>query len=181
MPQPDRTTMPLPTPNPATSSMFSGLSEYVQKVSSEPAYGSRGVNSGLFNGIVSGHMDQSNEFNQSRGIPTAQKLFSFPKLFSKVQRSISSVLSAKSYVYGSNFFGKKCFYGDEFDFKKGPLHPSDRRKIRFGLKSIADFIIQLDVENLKTCLFERDSAVADFKEMDARAINSRFSADSFLV
>ena len=58
----DRTTMPLPTPNPPASSMFSGLSEYVQKVSSEPGYSPRGVYSGLFNGIVSGYMDHSNKF-----------------------------------------------------------------------------------------------------------------------
>ena len=179
MPQPARTSMPLPTTHPATSSMFSGLSELVQKVSSEPAYHSSQANAGLFQRIASGYLNQSNEFNLNCGLPTAQKLFSSPKTFSRVQRSINSVLSAKSYVYGSNFFGKKSFYRDEFDFKKGPLHPSDRRKIRFGLKSIAAFIVQLDVENLKTCLYERDSAVAEFKENQANAISSHFSADSF--
>ena len=76
----------------------------------------------------------------------------------------SALFYPQNHVYGSIFFGKKCFYGDEFNFKNGPFHPADRRKIRIGLKIIADSIIQLVVENLKTCLFEKDSAVADFRE-----------------
>ena len=48
------------------------------------------------------------------------------------------------------------------------------------MKSLVDFIIQLDVENLKTCLKENDSSVADFEDCRGKSIGSRFSPDSFL-
>ena len=46
-------------------------------------------------------------FRRDRDIPMAQKLCSSPKTFSKVKRSLVSVLSAKAYIYGSTFFGKE--------------------------------------------------------------------------
>ena len=103
-----------------------------------------------------------------------------PQKYFAVQRSLNSILSAKSHVYTSTFFGKNNFYAEEFDFKKDPIHPLDRRKIRFGLKSIVDFIIQLDVENLKTCLKENDSSIEDYEDCRGKSIGSRFSPDSFL-
>ena len=171
--------MPLPTPRPETSAMFTGLSEFVQRASTEPIYrASSGFDSGgLEPSMV--NRDYANQYSPSFGIPIAPKLFSSPKTFSRIRRSLNSVLAAKAYVCGSTFFGKKNFYDEEFDFKKGPLHPADRRKIRFGLKSAVDFIIQLDIENLKTCLIAKDSGVAEFKEFREVTQESQFTADSF--
>ena len=94
----------------------------------------------------------------------ARSLFPSPGIFSHIQRSSISLHTAKGHIYGSTFFGKKAYYGDEFDFKKQPLHPHDRRKIRFGLKGLVDFIIQLDLENLKACLYEDDANVKNFTQ-----------------
>ena len=80
----------------------------------------------------------------------------------QIQRSLSSINTAKSFAYSSNFFGLKKFYGEEFNFKTAPLHPPDRRKIRFGLKSIVDFVIQVDIQNLKTHLSSSNSSIKDF-------------------
>ena len=87
---------------------------------------------------------------------------------------------AKSYVYGSTFFGEKKFYADEFDFTKEPLHPHKRRQLRFGLKSLVDFVIQLDIENLKICLQKSCSAIRDFSENVKIRPDSRFPPHSFL-
>ena len=126
------------------------------------------------------NINQGNHVNYSFSSPIKRSLFSDPGKFSHIQRSLSSLHLAKSHVYSNNFFGQKRFFGEEFDFSKTPLHPRDRRKVRFGLKSIVDFIIQLDVENLKTCLKENDSSVADFEDCRGKSIGSRFSPDSFL-
>ena len=91
-------------------------------------------------------------------IPIAKSLFSSHKKFAHIQRSIQSIHSAKSVIYGSTFFGARKFYNDEFDFKKEPLHPHDRRKIRFGLKSVVDFIAQLDLQNLRAYLTESEGS-----------------------
>ena len=80
-----------------------------------------------------------------------------------------------------NFSGKKNFYAEEFDFKKDPIHPEDRRKIRFGLKSAVDFITQLDVENLRSCLYEPDSGVAEFREFRENTSASHVDPDSFFA
>ena len=157
--------------------MFAGLRELVQEASDRPTDdGPKGPRSGQSN------MSPNQEFYSFRGwdhdIPMAQKLFSSPKTFNKVRRSLSSVLAAKSYVYGCTFFGCKNLYNEEYNFKKEPIHPATRRELRFGLKSIVDFIIQMDVENLKTCLHQNDRNVGDFVEHPSRLHDPRFSPDS---
>ena len=73
--------------------------------------------------------------------PVTRRLFSGSKDFSYIFRSLQSVQNAKSCIYSTSFFGEKKFYADDFDFSKAPLHPENRRKIRFGLKSILDFVV----------------------------------------
>ena len=41
------------------------------------------------------------------------------------------------------------------DTKARLKNNTDRRKFRFGLKSNVDFLIQLDLESLKTCLLDK--------------------------
>ena len=62
---------------------------------------------------------------------------------------------------------------------KSPLHPNDRRKIRFGLKSMFDFIIQLDLHNLMDLLKKPDPTVQSFTTRLDYAENTHFPNDSF--
>ena len=106
-------------------------------------------------------------------------LFRPPSNYSRIQRNLSSIFKAKSHIYGSTFFGEKKFYAEEFDFTKEPLHPNKRRQLRFGLKSLVDFIIQLDIENLKICLRKPCVSVKDFSENHKMVQDDRFPPDSF--
>ena len=146
--------MPFPTPHPAASPLFAGLSDLIKKPASRVGRdGPMGFGSGQCDGSATQNINLSNNLNQNFSIPMARSLFSPTSNFSKIQRSLPSLYTAKSHVYGSTFFGKKACYSCDFDFKKQPIHPHDRRKIRFGLKGLVDFIIQLDLENLKACLY----------------------------
>ena len=158
--------MQLPTPHTSTSPLFAGLKDLVQERIAESKCNQNptGPATGRQSRFSNISPDEPRDFIQNSNIPIAQRLFQSPKSFSRVRRSLSSVLSAKSFVYGTTFFGPKNYYSDEFDFTKEPLHPAHRRKIRFGLKSIVDFITQLDVENLKSYLNEPDAAVEKFQE-----------------
>ena len=79
-------------------------------------------------------------------------MFMSSKNYHFIKKSLSSVNSARAQSYSSCFFGNEKWYCEDFDFEKLLLHPNDRRKIRFGLKSNVDFLIQLDLQNLKDCL-----------------------------
>ena len=61
---------------------------------------------------------------------------------------------ARSFKYGSRAFGHKKWYKENFNIKEGLRSNEDRRKFRFGLKSNVDFLIQLDLMNLKAKLLE---------------------------
>ena len=69
-----------------------------------------------------------------------------------LRKSLTSVNTARAYLYGTRAFGLKSWYKESFDVFKGLRTNEERRKFRFGLKSNVDFLIQLDVQNLKTCL-----------------------------
>lgn len=58
--------------------------------------------------------------------------------------------SARAFRYGSRAFGNKKWYKKNVDTQEGLKSNEDRRKFRFGLKTNIDFLIQLDVLNLKT-------------------------------
>ena len=106
-------------------------------------------------------------------------LFPASKKFPQIHRSLSSIHNAKSFVYSSNFFGLKKFYNDEFDFSKAPLHPDERRKIRFGLKSIVDFVIQLDLQHLKSHLFEPHIDSEQFQTKMSTRFEKQYPENSF--
>ena len=79
-------------------------------------------------------------------------------LFNKLQKnphlrkSLSAVNRARAFKYGSRAFGHKKWYKENFDTREGLRTNEDRRKFRFGLKSNIDFLIQLDVLNLRAHL-----------------------------
>ena len=174
-----RPDLQVPSPKPGDSALFSDLKELIQRTTSKPAHASASSpRSGQFDMGRSQIFDISKDLEQNYDIPLARDLFSAPKTFSRVKRSLRSVLAAKSFVYGSSFFGEKKIYSDEFDFSREPLHPKKRRQIRFGLKSLVDFIIQMDVENLKTCLHQKDLNVENFVLHEKGSLDPRFKEDS---
>ena len=109
--------------------------------------------------------------------PVNRSIFSATCKFSYIQRSLASIYNAKPHVYSNTFFGLKKFYGDEFDFKSS-LHPNDRRKIRFGLKSNVDFIIQLDFHILMDLLTKPDQTIQRFTTWLDFPENTHFPDDS---
>ena len=149
-----------PTPLPGLSQMFDDFGQFVR---SPPTEESPGDNRGNGDNNVTFHKNMQNIIANNEAEPPIQRtLFSPPSKFSHILRSLVSIHNAKSFVYSSNFFGLVKYYTEEFDFNKSPLHPRERRKIRFGLKSIVDFIIQLDLHQLRSSLLESDTAVEKF-------------------
>ena len=133
--------LPCPTPLPGFSQMFDDLGQFVRSQQTQESPGNNrgsGANYDTFH-------NQNIVANNEAELPIQRTLFPPPSKFSHILRSLVSIHNAKSFVYSSNFFGLKKYYTEEFDFSKSPLHPRERRKIRFGLKSIVDFIIQLDL------------------------------------
>ena len=171
----------LPSPsNRGISQMFDDLSQYVRSSSGDRKSGGQG-GTGTSHGIENVCHSSSHErkVEYELDLPVNRTLFADSKKFAQIQRSLISVHNAKSFVYSSNFFGQKRFYNDEFDFKKTPLHPDDRRRIRFGLKSIVDFIIQLDLQHLKSYLVGADTGVQQFFTKMSSTIDIPYPDDSF--
>ena len=90
--------------------------------------------------------------NPSSSSDDARVLFSKLKRYPALRKSLASVNLARSYKYGSKPFGQKKWYKDDFDVVTGLRSNEARRKFRFGLKTNIEFLIQLDLENLKECL-----------------------------
>ena len=128
-----------PSQQPSLSSMFDELNVPTRGPPSPYAADQgRPASTGPSTGNFCGNFYQPFGTRVRMDIPTEKSLFLSPKRFPHIHRSLYFVHSAKSSIYSSTFFGPKKFYGDEFDFKKEPLHPQDRRRIRFGLKSVVD-------------------------------------------
>ena len=94
-------------------------------------------------------------FNQN--IPESERdriLFTNLKKHPKFRHSLPSINAARAFKYGSRSFGRKQWYSEDFDIIRGLKNMAERRTFRFGLKANVDFLIQLDIETLKTCLLE---------------------------
>ena len=62
--------------------------------------------------------------------------------------------AARAFKYGSRSFGQKRWYTEDFDISRGLKNNKNRRQFRFGLKSNVEFLVQLDLENLRSCLLD---------------------------
>ena len=71
-----------------------------------------------------------------------------------LRKSLTAINKARAFKYGTRAFGLKKWYKEPFDTVEGLRTNEERRKFRFGLKSNIDFLIQLDILHLKTCLQE---------------------------
>ena len=170
--------MPCPSPLPGISDLFEELGQFVRQPSANENFRNRSRSN-------AGHTpaNDSNILygNVNFGVnpPVTRRLFSGTKNFSHIFRSLQSVQNAKSFIYSSSFFGEKKFYADDFDFNKAPVHPENRRKIRFGLKSILDFVVQLDLHSLRGVLLESDNIVENFNTRQNVAHLVPLNDDSF--
>ena len=69
-----------------------------------------------------------------------------------LRKSLAAINNARAFKYGTRAFGNKKWYKENFDTTEGLKTNEDRRKFRFGLKTNIDFLIQLDLLNLRTQL-----------------------------
>ena len=88
---------------------------------------------------------------EERGRIMFSKLSKYPTL----RKSLKAINTARSYKYGSKTLGKNTWYSENFDVVKGLHSNRERRKFRFGLKSNVDFLLELDLANLKNCLLDK--------------------------
>ena len=103
------------------------------------------------------------------------------KNFPHLRRSLPSLNSARSHLYSSSFFGDTKWYSEGFDFGAKALTTTERRKFRFGMKSNVDFLVQLDMQNLKRMLVENDAKIEKFTErLSTVSQLPRFSDSSLL-
>ena len=82
-----------------------------------------------------------------------KKLFPQSPRFPHVRRSLASVNAACLFQYGCKFFENVKRYKDELKVVGKMDSNEDRRKFRFGFKSVVDFfLIQIDFKTLLECL-----------------------------
>ena len=60
--------------------------------------------------------------------------------------------NARAFNFGSRALGNKKWFKENFDTQEGLKSNKERRQFSFGLKSNVDFLIQLDLWNLKALL-----------------------------
>ena len=80
-------------------------------------------------------------------------------------------------MYGSRAFGQQNWYKETFKVCRGLHSNADRRKFRFGLKSNIDFLIQLDIQNLKSILADKKFEPQD---LNTHSYPPQLSDGSFL-
>ena len=110
---------------------------------------------------------------------TEKNLFSSLKKFPHIRRSLASIHAAKSQLYSAAIFGRSKWYAEEFDFAVAPFTVAQRRKFRFGLNSCVDFLIQADIQNLKSCLLQNDQSIGNSGERLPKA-GSLSKGESFI-
>ena len=170
--------MPCPSPLPGISDMFEELGQFVRQSSTEQdSRRRRRADTGGSQANVPNR--EREKINFEFESPICCQLFPERKRFWHIYRSLPSILNAKSFIYSTSFSGDRKFYSDEFDFKKAPLHPENRRKIQFGLKGILDFVVQMDLHKLRTDIMEADGKVEKFTARQSSNHPSPLVDDSF--
>lgn len=97
------------------------------------------------------HILAKDTSDEAKGRLMLEKLTKYPHL----RKSLNSLNIARAYKYGAKSFGKMSWYTENFHIGRGLKSNVERRKFRFGLKSNIDFLLQLDLANLKTCLLDK--------------------------
>ena len=97
------------------------------------------------------HIFAKDTSDEAKGRLMLKKLTKYPHL----RKSLNSLNIARAYKDGVKSFGKMSWYTENFRIGRGLKSNVERRKFRFGLKSNVDFLLQLDLANLKTCLLDK--------------------------
>ena len=94
----------------------------------------------------------------NKDVPEAERqriLFTTLKKHPRFRHSLPSINAARAFKYGSRSFGRKQWYTEDFNVIRGLKSADERRTFRFGSKSNVGFLIQLDLETLKSCLLDK--------------------------
>ena len=97
--------MPVPTPQPGVSQLFEDLANFTRKPSPQENERVRGVtNKGVYDNQLQKNIAQGNSDAHVLSSPINRSLFSAPRKFSHIHRSLASIHNAKSHVYSFTFF-----------------------------------------------------------------------------
>ena len=146
-----RTTFPWPTPRPQSSDWMSELGEALRP---HPDSGIGSEELRTLGNNFSNFSDNNNVLSNPPGAEICRILYSKLQKFPHLRRALSSVNAARAFKYGSRSFGQKRWYTEDFDISRGLKTNKNRRQFRFGLKSNVEFLIQLDLENLRSCMLD---------------------------
>ena len=182
--------MPYPTPKGGSARWLDELSSLVQQSASNPGNHTNAAYPGPWQGNVECHANSGGPDPQpvthysTPNMPRLEggkSMFVALKTFPHLRRSLFSLNSARSHIYSASYFGNSKWYSEGVDFGKTALTTHERRKIRFGLKSNVDFLVQLDMHNLKQILSENQSNVERFTDrLSNESNNPPFASSSFL-
>ena len=171
--RPARTFFPWPTPRPQSSDWMRELSE---ALSPHPNSGTGSEDIVALNNNFSGFSDNNTIHTPPPGAELGRILYSKLQKFPRLRQALSSVNAARAFKYGSRAFGHKRWYSEEFDITRG-LKTKSRQQFRFGLKSNVEFLIQLDLENLRTCLLD---STCEINQNTPSSVTPLLSDGSFL-
>ena len=88
------------------------------------------------------------------GVDDGRILFTKLQKYPHLRQALSAVNAARAFKYGSRSYGHKKWYREDFDISRGLKSNESRRQFRFGLKSNVEFLIQLDLQNLRSCFLD---------------------------
>ena len=94
----------------------------------------------------------------NKDVPQTERqriLFTTVKKQPRYRHSLPSINAARAFKYGSRSLGRKQWYTEDFNVIRGLKSSDELRTFRYVLKSNVDLLIQLDLETLKTCLFDK--------------------------
>ena len=111
----------------------------------------------LSNNLNSSFSD--NPFNRALNrspteVEIGRVLYSKLQKYPHLRQALSYVNAARAFKYGSRAYGQKKWYTEDFNISRGLKSNKSRRQFRFGLKSNVEFLIQLDLENLRSCILD---------------------------
>ena len=150
-----RSSYPWPTPKPRASDWMSELSEAL-KPHPDSGIGSEELLS-LSTNLNSSLSD--NPFSRTLNpappeVEIGRVLYSKLQKYPHLRQSLPSVNAARAFKYGSRAYGQKKWYSEDFNISRGLRSNKSRRQFRFGIKSNVEFLIQLDLENLRSCILD---------------------------
>ena len=149
--RPTRAVFPWPAPRPQASDWMTELGEALRP---HPDSGIGTEELITLSNKFSSFNDNNTVNSPPPGAEIGRILYSKLQRFPHLRQALSSVNAARAFKYGSRAFGQKRGYTEDFDISRGLKTNKNRRQFRFGLKSNIEFLVQLDLENLRSCILD---------------------------